>query len=274
MRRILFIVCLLSAQFFAGAQISKVEHFNAHTIHAQELFELFKTKFRLPVIYDYQELGNFSSGGLWLGNITIEFVNYQGLNAGAAIFKGISLEPVQHADTVVRMLDEYAIAHSSPAPARFTVDNVEKTYWTNIGLKDLSADDVRVFICDYTDRNFVNTPKKNARLLLAKEQGGPLGIVGLKRIIIGTANVDKALHAWVSIPGAKKTDNNHFNFFEGPEIVLEKADKEGIKEIQVQVKSVETACKFLTENHMLCTENNITLIDPEKIYGLRIVLEQ
>jgi hypothetical protein len=251
-----------------------VEHFNAHTIHAPELFELFKTKFRLPVIYDYQEFGNFSSGGLWLGNITIEFVNYQGLNAGPAIFKGISLEPIQHADSVLRMLDEFAIAHGTPSPARFRVDNVEKTYWTNIGLKDLSADDIRVFICDYTDRGFVNTPKKNARLLLDKEQGGPLGIMGLKMIIIGTKNVEKALHAWISIPGAKKTNNNHFSFFEGPEIVVEKADTEGIKEIQVQVKSVETASKFLTENHMLLIENDRTLIDPEKIYGLRIVLEQ
>jgi hypothetical protein len=274
MRKVLFICCFISCSFFAGAQIAKVEHFNAHTTHATELFNLFKTKFQLPVIYDYQEFGNFSSGGLWLGNITLEFVNYQGLNTGITLFKGIALEPVQHADTILRMLDEFSVAHSNPVPARFTVDNVEKTYWTNIGLKDLSADDIRVFICDYTDRAFVNTPKKAARKTFMEDEGGPLGIMGLKKIIIGSANIEKALHAWISIPGAKKTGANHFSFFDGPEIVVEKAEKDGIKEIQVQVRSIEVASKFLTENNMLSMENTTTLIDPGKLYGLRIILQQ
>ncbi len=274
MRKVLFIFYFISCSLFTGAQIAKVEHLNAHTIHATELFDLFKTTFRLPVVYDYQEFGNFSSGGLWLGNITLEFVNYRGLNTETALFKGIALEPVQHADTILRMLDEFSIPHNTPVPARFKVDNVEKTYWTNIGLKDLSTENLRVFICDYTDRSFVNNPKKAARKIFAEEEGGPLGIIGLKKIIIGSSNFEKTVNAWVSIPGAKKTGENHFSFFDGPEIVVEKAEKDGIKEIQLQVRSMETAAKFLTENHMLSMQNNTTLIDPEKLYGLRIVLQQ
>jgi hypothetical protein len=81
------------------------------------------------------------------------------------------------------------------------------------------------------------------------------------------------MQAWVSIPGAKKT-GNHFKFIEGPEIVVEKADRDGIKEIQVQVRSMEAASKFLTDNQMLSVENKITMIDPGKIFGLWIVLEQ
>ncbi len=120
----------------------------------------------------------------------------------------------------------------------------------------------------------MNNPKKAARKIFAEEEGGPLGIIGLKKIIIGSSNFEKTVHAWISIPGAKKTGDNHFSFFDGPEIVVEKAEKDGIKEIQVQVRSMEAASKFLTENHMLSMQNNTTLIDPEKLYGLRIVLQQ
>ncbi|MES2329072.1 MAG: hypothetical protein V4539_05675 [Bacteroidota bacterium] len=272
MRKLALIFCIACASL-AEAQVVKVDHFYAHTTHAPELFELFKTTFKLPPVYDYQEFGSVSSGGLWLGNITLEFVNYSGLGAEKALFKGLALEPVQHTDTIVQLLDDYGVIYGPPAPVRFTVDGVEKTYWTNIVLKELSSNDIRVFICDYTDRSFLSDPKKKANKIFTDQAGGPLGIIGLRKIVVAASNMEKALHAWVSIPGAKKT-GNHFTFIDGPEIILEKSDKDGIKEIQVQVRSVEAASKFLTENQMLSVENKTTMIDPRKVFGLRIILEQ
>jgi hypothetical protein len=274
MRKLLFTVYLAVHFFSVNAQVVKVEHFNAQTTHAPDLFELFRSTFKLPVVFDYQEFGNFSSGGIWLGNITLELANYRGITPVNAIFKGIALEPVQHTDTIVRMLDDYGIMHGNPAPARFMVDNVEKTYWTNIVLKDLTADNIRVFICDYTDRSFVNNPKRIAKSVLNEIDGGPLGIMGLKKIVISASNPLKTVNAWTSIPGAKKAGENHFSFFEGPEIVIEKAEKDAVKEITVQVRSVENATKFLTDNHMLAVENTNIMIDPEKLFGLRIILQQ
>jgi len=265
MRKMLFILCMASMIFSANAQILKVEHFNAHTTHAADLFEMFKTKFKLPVVYEYAAFGNYNSGGLWLGNTTLEFVNYEGLDPAKAIFKGIALEPIQHTDTIIRMLDEYGIAHDPPAPEKFR---------TNIVLKDLTSEDMRVFVCDYTSRAFVNDPKKAARKILAEENGGPLGIIGLKKIVIETTDLEKTLHAWISIPGAQKTGSNHFRFFEGPEIVVEKAGKNAVREIMIQVRSVDEASKFLSANNMLVIENANILIDPKKLSGLRIILQQ
>ena len=273
MRKNAFLFCMACISF-ANAQIIRVQHFDAHTTHAPELFELFKTKFKLPLIYDYREYGNFSSGGLWFGNSILEFVNYEGLAPGKALFKGIALEPIQHTDAIVRMLDDYGVVHGPPVTAGFTVDNIEKTYWTNIALKEPGSDDVRVFVCDYTDRALVNNLKKKARKIFTEQGGGPLGIIGLKKIIIETSDLEKTLQGWISIPGAKKTGNNHFSFFDGPEIIVEKADKDGIKEIQVQVRSVEAASKFLMENQMIFMENKTILINPGKVFGLRIILEQ
>jgi hypothetical protein len=121
-----------------------------------------KQNSNLPAVYDYQEFGNVSSGGLWLGNIMLEFVNYRGGNSDKALFKGLALEPVQHTDTITQLLDDYGVVYNPPVPVRFTVDGVDKTYWTNIVLKDLTSSDIRVFICDYTDRSFLSLPKKTA----------------------------------------------------------------------------------------------------------------
>lgn len=272
MRKIALIIYMACASL-AEAQVIKVDHFYAYSNNAPELFEMFKTKFKLPAVYDYQEFGNVSSGGLWLGNITMQFVNYRGLGSDKALFKGLALEPVQHTDTITQILDDYGVVYNPPTPVRFMVDGVDKTYWTNIVLKDLTSGDVRVFICDYTDRSFLSAPKKAARKAFAEQGGGPLGIIGLRKIVIAASDVEKCMQAWVSIPGAKRT-GNHFKFIEGPEIVVEKAEKDGIKEIQVQVRSVEAASKFLTEHQMLSQENKITMIDPGKVFGLRIVLEQ
>ena len=274
MRKLFFICCVVLGAFSARGQVVKAEHFNAYTPYAAELFELCKTKFKLPVIFNYRELAGFSSGGLWLGNIVLEFVNHNGSDNNKTLFKGIALEPIQHADTIVKILDAYGVAHGLPESTRVSVDNTEKLLWTNILIKDISADNIRVFVCDYADRVYINTPKKAARKIFNETGGGPLGIVGLKKIVIGSANISKALHGWISLPGVKRISENHFGFFDGPEIVVEKADKDGIKEIQVQVSSLEKATKFLSENKMLAVENNTTLIDPEKLYGLRIVLQQ
>jgi hypothetical protein len=272
MRKVALIIYLACASI-ADAQVIKVDHFYAYSTNAPELFEMFKNKFKLPLIYDYQEFGNVSGGGLWLGNVTLGFVNYRGLGPEKALFKGLALEPVQHTDTITQILDDLGVVYNPPIPVRFTVDGVDKTYWTNIVLKDLTSGDIRVFICDYTDRNFLSAPKKAARKIFTEQGGGPLGIIGLRKIVVAASDIDKALQAWVSIPGAKK-NGNHFRFIDGPEIVVEKAEKDGIKEIQVQVRSVEAASKFLTDNQMLSTENKITMIDPGKVFGLRIVLEQ
>ncbi len=272
MRKATFLFCMVCISF-TNAQIVRVEHFDAHTTHAPELFELFKTKFKLPLIYGYQDHGNFSRGSLWFGNATIEFISDRELAPDKALFKCIALEPIQHTDTILRMLDDYGVLYNPPVVTKITVDNAGRNYRTNIALKELSSDDVHVFICDYTDRVFMNDTKKAAQKILTEKNGGPLGIMGLRKIIITTPDIEKILHAWVSIPGAKKT-GNYFYFFSGPEIVIEKGDKDGIKEIHVQVRSVETAAKFLSDNQMLLVEDKTALIDPEKLFGLRIVLEQ
>ena len=127
MKKIL-VALLVSMRLISNAQITKIEHFNAHTTQASVLYDLFKSEFKLPVVYDYQIYGNFSSGGLWLGNVTLEFVDYTGNPYTQAVFKGIALEPLKTTDSIVAMLDNKAVAHASPVPTKFKVNGEDKTF--------------------------------------------------------------------------------------------------------------------------------------------------
>ena len=273
MKKALFIFLLALLSVSGQAQITKIDHFNAHSTEAAALYEFFTSHLRLPVVYAYQSYGNFSSGGLWLGNVTLEFVNYTGNPYTArAVFKGIALEPVNATDSIVALLDKSGVAHAAPVPTKFKVDGADKTFWTNTNLNDLCSADVRVFVCDYEDRAFVNTPKAAANDSLRAIQGGPLGIRGLKTIVLGVTNLEKASSEWAKTPGIKRVPHNGFQFAEGPDIRLQQADRDGVLEIQVQVKSKKAARRFLGQHQWLYREGASVLIDPGKINGLRILL--
>ena len=275
MKKLVFIVSLSILCGPIWAQITRIQHFNAHSGDkaAQTLFTLFNQTFGLPVLYDYQSFGSFSSGGLWLGNITFEFVGHQDGDNLKAIFKGVALEPKQHTEAIVKMLDEKQIVHDAPDVAMMNVNGGQVPFYTVIGLKDLSAEGKRIFVCDYANRVFINTFSIKADSLLKANKGGPLGVIGLKKIIIGTTDKAKEVVVWGNVPGVIRKNDHFFSFSEGPDILIEPAGTDCVKEIVVKVKSLEQAMAFLEQRQCLKREGAKLLIDPEKLHGLRVILE-
>jgi hypothetical protein len=253
------------------AQINKVQHFNAHCGDngAKELFTLFNKTFGLPVVYDYQSFGNFSSGGLWLGNITFEFVGHAGGDDNKAAIIGVSLEPTGHADAIVPVLDRVHITHEAPKVAQMD----GKPFYTVIYLKDFTADKRKIFVCDYADRKFIDGFSIRADSVFKANNGGPLGIVGLKTIVIGTTDLTVQTALWEKIPAIKKTGDHSFGFTDGPDIQLVPDSTECVKEIVVKVQSVEEARVFLSRQGYLKQEESVTMIDPDKVCGLWVILE-
>ena len=54
MKKLFVLAFALLTMLSTKGQIVKIDHFNAHTADARVLFELFKTTFKLPIVYDYQ----------------------------------------------------------------------------------------------------------------------------------------------------------------------------------------------------------------------------
>ncbi|MGZ3752393.1 MAG: hypothetical protein ACXVIY_11060 [Mucilaginibacter sp.] len=252
------------------AQINKVQHFNAHCSDAgaKELFMLFNQTFELPVVYDYQTFGNFSSGGLWLGNITFEVVGHKGGDDKQAAFIGVSLEPTDHTDVITPLLDHAQIAHENPNVTQMG----GKPFYTVTYLKDFTTANRKIFVCDYADRPFIDGFAKKADSLFKVNSGGPLGITGLRTIVIGTADVTKQAALWEKIPAIKKVNDHLFSFSDGPNIELVRDSQECLKEIVVKVRSKKKAKDFLAQQQLLKKGDGRLMIAPDKLHGLAVIL--
>ena len=251
------------------AQINKIDHFHISSPQSKDLFTLFTTEFNLPVVWDYQTYGSFSSGGVTLGNVVFEF--HQEEPDQITVYHGIALEPNQTATEIVHILDSTDISHG--AINRYpllTEDGKKDIGWTTIYLKNMLPNLVNLFLCDYHDREFVKSLTDPAKNNLRKINGGILGIEYLKELVIGTEEPSKYINELTKVPGTKKEDNV-FTFSEGPDLKLIKSDIPFFG-LLIKVRSIENTKKQL---HILGiatkdTDKGLTLDD--EIFSTQIEL--
>jgi hypothetical protein len=261
---ILFILSSLSGK----AQINKIDHFLISSPQSKELYTLFTTEFNLPVIWEYQTFGLFSSGGVTLGNVTFEFV--QDGPDQITVYHGIALEPKQTAAEVVPILDSVDISHGPIRRYPLQVEDGKDVGWTTISLINMLPSFVNLFICDYHDRSFVKSGSVGAANNLSKLNGGILGIEYLKEIIIGIEEPKKYTNELTKVPGIEK-EGNVFIFSEGPNIKLIKSDAPFVG-LLIKVRSIENAKNQLHILGIATRNTNNGLLLDDEIFGTQIEL--
>jgi hypothetical protein len=271
MRRIIIVLSFLCCTS-AKAQIDKVEHFYVSSAHAEKHFHFFKDAFHLPVVWDYLPWGNFSSGGLTLGNAVIEFVKSE--HSTQTGFAGIGLQPHGSAENTIATLNAANVIHDDIIPFIFTLDNGAKdTAWEIAHVKNMLPENVDFLFCDYKHRKEIQKGRDDASDSLSLLNGGPLGIMGVQAIVIGCKNVAVCSNELAKLPGIKRAENNLFQFDSGPAIQLMSSDNDGIDKIVVKVSSLNKARQYLQSNNLLGTATNNSLyINSEAIEGLKIQL--
>lgn len=265
---------LLGLIFFASslkAQINKVDHFYASSPKAETLFNLFKNKFRMPVDWDYKSWGDFSSGAVTLGNIAFEFVYYKGVPK--TTFEGIGLEPQQSVEEIQIILDEATIMHDTIEPNTFVMKNGKLGGWSNMSLKNLLPAEAGLFICDYKNREEISFYRNKSADTLKNNNGGPLGVLFLKEIVIGSTNISLNKKELAKLPGIQVNKDDVYSFKDGPSIRLINSTINGFDKIVIKVSSVENAKKYLKSQNLLgnSTKNSV-FIDTNSTDGLIIEL--
>lgn len=250
--------------------LTKVDHFYvfADSERAEKLFKLFRDDFHLPQVWAFRNWGGYSSGGVWLGNVVLEFATMKDEKnpTPKTEFQGIVFEPVGDADSTVALLKARGIPHEDPI--------AENPGWTVIPFKDIPPENIFLMVCDYKDRSSVNAGRIKAARALKEADGGDLGVIDLKEIVVGVNDVRAAAEKWEKALGRKmKTSSGLFQFETGPDIRLLKSFREGIREIRLHTRSLKTAKRFLSDRTMLGEDLSAQLmIDPSTIDGLNVVL--
>ena len=258
--------------------IAKVEHFLAYSTDAQALHEFLHREFMLPEIWPFTNYGSFSSGGVFLGNVVFETIQDSIVGKGQpgrASFKGIALEPAGPAEPTLEWLDQRSIGHTPPDPFTMMIEGSEQVFWVTFSLEVPPAD-ATIFVCDYTDRDLIRQGREAGTQELKSVGGGPLGVQGLGEIILKVGDSSTGTEAWINLLGRERlVSEGLFRFSEGPDIRLEQGEPEGLREIVLEVASLEDARVYLDSKGLLGeTEQGHLTIAPSAIQGLSIRLRE
>ncbi|MDY8137515.1 hypothetical protein [Aquimarina sp. 2201CG5-10] len=264
MRRKVFIVFftalfLLSCSKRENVSIKKVEHFYISSNNTLDIFKVLTEQFGLPKVWEYQNWGNFTSGGITLGNVVIELIEKP--PEEIITHYGIALEPSQPLKRTISVLDSANITHGRVSRA---------SQWSTVSLTNLLPDSINLFLCDYHDRDFVTLNRKKAVDKLVSNKGGKLGIQFLKEIRISAENPAEFENELAKIPGIVKKENE-FYFSEGPYLKLIKSDTFFLA-LLIKVKSIDKAKLELERLNLRTkvTEQGVEIID--EIFSTRITL--
>lgn len=251
-------------------QVTKIEHFYLTSPKAEALYNLFHSELGLPVVWRYQSWGSFESGGLSLANVVLEFVSQSG---GATTFSGIALEPQQHMEDFLVMVDDARIKHGKIQNTVFLNKDGQLDGWSTLSLKGLLPEEANLFVCDYKRRQEVAENRATAASELENKKGGALGIMGLREIVVASPNYATYIQSFSSLRGVKKAESNLFRFEQGPAIRIIQSDKNQIQGIVIQVSSVQKAESALQSRGL--DERSSTqelFINRKKIEGLQVQL--
>jgi hypothetical protein len=283
MKRIMLLFMAVAICFIAlalraeqGPLATRVDHFYAESDQAHSLFTFFKDTFQLPENWPFRDAGTHTSGGLWLGNVVLEFLSAHGGDKPVKTeFRGIGFEPTRGADETAAELTKRDIAHAEVKNRmRQGADGQTRVVWSLLHLKDFRPIEAEVFFVDYKYRKSVAARYQALDDELTARNRGPLGIVGVAEITVGVQDLGEARSKWSALlaPSPQISDDA-FVFDSGPRIRLVQAESPGIQGIVLKVRSLDQAAKFLEERGLLAKdEAGHIAISPRAIEGLTIRL--
>jgi hypothetical protein len=243
------------------------------------LYNFFSADLQLPVAWPLAENHGSLSGSVGTGNVNIEIFRYarrKGETPRAtarAHYAGLALEPYALSEALPE-LKARGITCSDPEPYVSTLPNgTQGALWTTVQLPSFSKAGVSIFLYEFSPAFLkVDVRRKQLGNRLVLNNGGPLGILSVRDIVIAAANDEKDRAAWKRLLGEPAAGGN-WTLGKSPAIRIVPGVEDQIQKIIFQVKSLSQAKAFLTNKQMLgaASAKEISL-NPTKLQGLTLSL--
>jgi hypothetical protein len=256
-----------------------VDHILVESSDPESLFKLFYNTLKFPEAWPLTDNQGFISGGVGTANASIRFFQYATqINRGnrsvaKARYAGLALQPYPLTGAL-RELRICGIPYDNPEPYISTLPNGSRgTLWTTVSLPSFSRPGMTIFLYEY-GKAFLRVEARRQQWgnRFALNNGGPLGILSVREIIISAKNLETDTAAWDQLL-EKKTLTESQNNETGPAIRLIAGSIDQISEIVFTIKSLDRAKAFLEENRLLGTSSSRGIsIKPSKVQGLKIRL--
>lgn len=255
---ILFPLLAVSCAEPKKARISEIEHIYVRSAQAQQQFIFFTEQLGLPIVWNYENWGNFTSGGVSLGNLVLEIIDAN--HSEKQLPYGIALKPEPNLKSVIRHLDKVEIQHGEVYPAE---------QWNLITLNQVLPNHIDLFICDYKNWDAVDQERNKAAEDLRTSNGGSLGIQVVQTIIVTSPSM--SFHQrFEQLPGVAKSDTTYI-LQGGPALSWESSDTNSFA-LVIIVNSLLEAQSKLNELAIQIQRTDQGLEISDEIFELDILL--
>jgi hypothetical protein len=258
-----------------------IDHIMIRSDMPDELFAFFSEMLQLPIAWPLSDRGGVVSGGIGFGNVNVEAIKFPGQikEPAPTHLVGLALKP-SSLDQSLRELERRGIAYGAPRPfVSRGPGGVRVTFFTNVTLLPLSDADrpahatIHVFLSEYNPA-YVDAVARRDRLRdeLAAKRGGPLGLVRVQQVIIGTTDLKKANRTWEKLVAPSPAAGvDLWQIGDGPAVRLVQAERDILQGLVLAVAALPGARNFLEERGLLGATSETELsIAPSKVHGLSI----
>jgi hypothetical protein len=259
--------------------VRQVDHVLIESDNPKTLFEFFSGPLQFPIAWPVSDNNGFITGGVWAGNVILELFRYAGRQQNSspgtpqARYAGLAFEPLPLSDCL-KALQFRALPYSPPEQVVSALPNGTRGLaWTTVGLPSLSKPGMSIFLYEYSPAFLkVDVRRKQLTNRLTLDNGGPLGIVSVDKILITSTSFRKDRNNWELLLG-NPAQPGTWSAGAGPGIALTQGNQDRVRGIVVKVKSLDTAKAFLKNSRLLgsVSSSGIT-INPAKVQGLNILL--
>jgi hypothetical protein len=258
-----------------------IDHFFATSPAPEPLYRVFRDSFDLPEVYPFRNYGSFSSGVVSMGNVLFEVVTWD-VPVGDTLrteLKGVAFEPSERLPLTLARLREHGLTSQAPDSVMYTTPEGTKALgYVNVpldGPDGLPPASASIFINDNLGNPRATARRREGADELARRGGGPLGVLGVRELVIGVERRDAALAHWRRLlESPAQESGGSITLPAGPAVRFVEAPAGAILEMVVRVRSLEQAERFLADRGMLRQEGGQLLIAPAAVGGLRIRLVQ
>ena len=266
----------------ASPPIRQIDHIMIRAGEPRALFAFFAETLGLPIAWPITSpRPGVMTGGVGVGNVNVEAIQVPGQTDPRPRLIGFAFEPSPLEDSLVE-LSRRGLTTWERRPLIATApDGSKRTLWTNVTLRQFSDSDnpgdatMHIFLSEYSPA-YVNVDERRARLRsqLAESGGGPLGVIDVKEVIIGAADLNAARQLWQKlIDPTPSTSSNTWQIGDGPAVRLVAAKQDQAQALVIRVASLERAKAFLRDKQLLGAEvAGQVSIDPSKVGGLDLRL--
>lgn len=256
------------------ALVRQIDHVLMSSAEGKSLFTLLSDTFQLPVAWPWTDYRGFASGGISLGNVNLELFqsSKRDTQAGPSRMLGFALEPGP-LRTTLPALDARGITHGKPVPFRSRQpDGSNAIRWTTVSLPFVSSEAVNIFLCEYT--HDVPARRRELQDQLRARSGGPLTILQVREVVYGTSQPQRMQERWQTLlKPVAPSPTGAWPLGAGPALRVVAAERDGIRGMEIQVRSLREARQYLQRHGLLGPEEpgRLTLAGPA-VDGLNLTL--